>query len=175
MDNKQIRFTVRNKGGKLGGQTIEHKVPGFDWVSFRKMPNAEAFVKKAYFAAAHKICREIYEGINGTDEHHLQSVDSLIARSINLTQKEIKDWLDSRDWTHAKFNINKEKAIDFLEKNLPLLANNESAFPEKLRERAAEIVAEIAEIADYEADPIADYLWVKLTQESANDELLSLL
>ncbi len=172
MDKKQIRFTIRNKGGKLGGQTIKHDVPAFDWETFKNLPNAETFVKKSYFAAAQRIVREIHEGKNSTDEDHLQSVDSLITRSVKFTQKEIKDWLKSRDWEQAHFKVDKNKAIELMETNLPLLANSKSSFPEQLRNRAAEIVAEIA---DTGADPIADYLWVMLTQEIKKDDLLESL
>jgi hypothetical protein len=169
MTKKQIRFTVRKKGGKSSGETLEHDVPAFDWGEFKNSPNAETFVKKAYFSAAQKIVREIHESKNGTEEYHLKTIESLVARSINFNSSEINDWLESRDWEQAKFTIEKSKGINFLKKNLPLLASDDSSFPEKLRDRAAEL---IAEIADIEADPVADYLWVKLTQESSPGDLL---
>jgi len=166
-----IRFTVRRKGGALGGQTLEHPVPEFEWHTFKNLPNAEAFVKKAYFAAAQKLVREINEGKNSTDNHHLQSTESLIARSLKFTREEIEDWCESRDWSKAKFSGNPAKAIAFLTENLPLLSVNEGAFPQKLRSRAAELVASVA---DSKADPVADYLWVKLTQEPKHDDLSNL-
>lgn len=167
-----IRFTVRRKGGVLSGQTIEHSVPEFEWHTFKNLPNAEAFVKKAYFAAAQKCAREINEGSNGTDTHHLQSMDSLIARSIRFTREEIEDWCESRDWSKIKFGIEPAKAISYLKTNLPQLAVSESVFPQQLRSRAAELVASVA---DSKADPVADYLWVKLTQESKLDDWVELL
>ena len=172
MGRKAIRFTVRNRGGASGGKTIEHEVPEFDWAAFKNTVNAEAFVKKAYFSAAQRICREIHEKKNGTTEDHLQSVESLIARSINFTQGEIEDWINSRDWRRVESVNNRDKAIAFLKKNLPLLANTDQAIPEKAREKVAELVAGLA---DPDADPVADYLWVKLTQDQTSDELLNFL
>jgi hypothetical protein len=157
-----IRFTVRRKGGALGGQTLEHPVPEFEWHTFKNLPNSETFVKKAYLAAVQKLVREIHEAKNGTEEHHLQSMESLIARSIKFTREEIEDWCESRDWSNAKFSSDPAKAIAFLKENLPLVSANEEAFPQKHRSRAAELVASMA---DLKADPVADYLWVKLTQE----------
>ncbi|MDP2816313.1 MAG: hypothetical protein Q8O19_06505 [Rectinemataceae bacterium] len=157
-----IRFTVRNKGGVLGGQSLEHEVADFDWVSFKNTPNAEAFVRKAYFAAAKKLVRELHEGKNQTEEHHLQSMESLIARSIKFSREELTDWCESRDWSRASFTIEPQRAIQLLKEHLPSLSSSEFAFPEKLRLRAAEIVAEVA---DSKSDPVADYLFVKLSQE----------
>ncbi|WP_292936335.1 hypothetical protein [Noviherbaspirillum sp.] len=172
MTTTNIRFTVRRKGGRLGGQTLEHAVPEFDWTTFKNLPNADAFVKKAYFSAAQKIVRELHEGKNGTELHHLQSVENLMARSLKFTREEIEDWCESREWAKAAFQVESDKAINFLKQNLPLLSTNESAFPGKLRARAAEIVAEVA---DVKADPVADYLFVKLTQEQTKDDLLLIL
>ena len=75
-----IRFTVRKKGGVLSGKPIEHQVAEFDWGMFKNTPNAETFVRKAYYAAAQKLVRELYEGKSQTEEHHLKSMESLIAR-----------------------------------------------------------------------------------------------
>ena len=167
-----IRFTVRKKGGPLGGQTLEHQVAEFDWLIFKNTPNAEAFVKKAYVAAAQKLVRELHEGKNQTEEHHLQSMESLIARSLKFTREEIDDWCASRDWTPVKFKIEAQKAISVLKEHLPGLSSSEFTFPEHLRTRAAEIVAEVA---DSKSDPVADYLFVKLSQEQKRDDLLPLL
>lgn len=172
MSLTSIRFTVRNKGGKLGGQTLEHSIAEFDWPTFKNTPNAEAFVKKAYYAAAQKHVRELHEGKNQTEDHHLQSMESLIARSLNFTREEIIEWCDSRDWTRARFTTEPEKAVALLKEYLPKLSSSDFGFPEKLRTRAAEIVAEVA---DSKADPVADYLFVKLSQEQKNDELFDLL
>ncbi len=164
-----IRFTVRKKGGALSGQPIEHQVAEFDWGVFKNTPNAEGFVRKAYYAAAQKLVRELYERKNQTEEHHLQSMESLIARSLKFTREEIEEWCECRDWTRAKFKTDAEKAICRLKEHLPGLSSSEYAFPNNLRTRAAEIVAEVA---DSKSDPVADYLFVKLSQEQKyNDEI----
>jgi len=167
-----IRFTVRRKGGALSGQTIEHAVADFDWALFKNLPNAEVFVKKAYFSAAQRLVREIHEGKSQSEEHHLQSMESLVARSLKFTKDEIADWCESRDWTKASFKAEPDKSIRLLTEHLPALSSSEFSFPQHLRTRAAEIVAEVA---DSKADPIADYLFVKLSQEQKKQDLLLLL
>jgi hypothetical protein len=163
-----MRFTVRNKGGKLSGQTLEHQVAEFDWIVFKNTPNAEAFVKKAYYAAAKRLIREIHEGNRQTRDHHLQSMESLIARSLKFTREEIAEWCDSRDWGCAKFKVEPEKGISVLKEHLPGLSSSEYRFPEKIRSRAAEIVAEVADI---NVDPVANYLFSKLTQDQKKNSL----
>lgn len=174
MEKSNIRFRVRNKGGKSAGEILEHEVPVFSWDEFKNLANAEAFVKKAYYAAAKRIVREIHENINGTNDSHIQSIESLIGRSIYFSQEEIRDWIDSRNWSYAQFSygVDKDEAIKFLSNNLPLVSTNDNAIPDKLRNKAADIVAEIADI---KSDPIADYLWVKLTQEKHETDLMALL
>lgn len=169
MELTPIRFKVRNKGGALGGQTIEHLVATFDWEAFKNVPNAMAFVRKTYHAAAQKLVRDLHERKNQTEEHHVQSMESLIARSLKFTREEIKEWCECRDWSRVKFKVGvvPDKAIGRLKEHLPGLSSSEYAFPEKLRNGAAEIVAEVA---DSESDPIADYLFVKLTQEHKSDD-----
>ena len=166
-----IRFTVRNKGGKLGGQTLEHSVAEFDWQAFKNMPNAEVFVKKAYYATAQKLIRELHEGKNQTEDHHLQSMESLIAKSLKFTRDEIVEWCKNRDWTKVKFASAPEKAIGMLKENLPNLSSSEVAFLEHLRAMAADIVAKVA---DLQVDPVANYLFVKLSQEQKQDYMLNL-
>lgn len=174
MSLTSIRFTVRNKGGKLGGQTLQHDVAEFNWQTFKNTSNAEAFVKKAYVAAAQKLVRDIHEEKNQTEVHHLQSMESLIARSLKFNKNEIEEWCESREWTRAKFaaGVDPTKAIATLKTNLPALSNSDFGFPEHLRIRAAEIVAEIA---DTNSDPVADFLFVKLSQEQRGEELALLL
>ena len=159
MSLTSIRFKIRNRGGAFGGQSFEYRVPAFDWNVFKNTPNAEAFVKKAYFAAAQKLVRDLVEEKISTEEHHLESMEALVARSLKFTRQEIQDWCESRDWSVARFNVNPEAAIKTLKTHLPNLSSDEYAFPLKLRTRAAELVAEVA---DQNADPVADYLFVKL-------------
>ncbi len=172
MSSTPIRFTIRKKGGALGGQTLVHQVPEFDWTMFRNQPNAEAFVRKAYFAAAQKLVRELYEGKHQTEEHHLQSMESLIARSLKFTREDIEEWCARRDWSRAKFKLDAPKSIHLLKEHLPALSSSEFTFPEHLRTRAAEIVAEVA---DSNSDAVADYLFVKLSQEQKKVDLFNLL
>lgn len=172
MSYTMIRFTVRNKGGALGGQTLEHEIPEFDWDKFKNTPNAEVFAKKAYLAAAQKNVRELYEKKNYTEEHHLHSMENLIAHSIKYTREEIEDWCECRDWSQAKFTIDSAKGIQFLKEHLPALSTMEFSFPENLRARAAEIVAEVAYS---KSDPIAEYLFVKLTQVQKEKSLIDLI
>jgi len=120
--------------------------------------------QKAYFTAAQKLVRDIYEGKNQTEVHHLQSMESLVARSLKFNRDEIEEWCDSRDWARANFavKVDASKAILMLKNNLPALSNSDFGFPENLRRRAAEIVNKVADI---NADPVADFLFVKLSQE----------
>ncbi|MRR51495.1 MAG: hypothetical protein EG825_11370 [Rhodocyclaceae bacterium] len=157
-----IQFRVRDKGGPSAGMVLEQKIPAFDWEAFTKLPNARAYVEKAYLADAKKRIREIHEHRNGTEKRHLQSMENLIARSLNISEREIQEWIDSRDWSGAKFTRPQEQGIAFLAKYLPSVAKSDYAFPEMYRLRAAEIVAGIANAG---SDYIADYLFTKLTQE----------
>ena len=99
-------------------------------------------------------------------------MEALVARSIKFTREEIGEWCDSRDWEKAGFTEEAEKKVAFLKEKLPNLSSNEEGFPEKSRTRAAEIVASIA---DKDSDPVADFLWVKLTQEPKKDDFYEFL
>jgi hypothetical protein len=105
-------------------------------------------------------------GKSQTEEHHLQSMESLIARSLKFTREEIEAWCESRDWSRAPFKVEASKGIRTLREHLPNLSSSEFTFPERLRSRAAEIVAAIA---DPKADPVADFLFVKLSQEQKKE------
>ena len=165
MPKVTIRFRVRDKGGKSAGKIVEGQIPEFNWESFKNAPNAEAFVKKAYLSVAQRLVREVNEGSNGTEEHHLESIENLIARSLKFTKKEIKEWCDSRNWSNNEVS---SKWIKFLTSNLPNLAISDD-FQNDCRTRAAEIVAQVS---DKEADPVADYLFAKLTMERKSEQLL---
>lgn len=168
MTKATIRFRIRDRGGEFGGQTFVHKVPAFDWALFKNTPNAEAFAKKAYFAAAQKLVRDLVEQKGATSDRHLESMEALIARSLKFTKQEIADWCESRDWSRAKFEADPDRGIRTLKENLPSISSDEFAFPVKLRARAAELVAEVA---DEGSDPIADYLFVKLAQRDLSLDL----
>ena len=158
----KIRFTVRDKGGSLGGQTIEGHIPEFHWESFKQTPNAEAFVKKAYVAAARKLIRELREEKNFMQEYHLESTEQIVARSIKFSKAEIKDWCASRDWTKATFKNDPSKGIQTLTEKLPKLATSESVFVFNPDE-GQKVALMIADVSDLKADPVADYIFAKLT------------
>ena len=77
-----VTFRVRDKGGPSGGKTISQSVPEFEFANFIKTPNAEEFVKKAYYAGVKKIMREVEERKNGTTVSDLQSAEAIVARSL---------------------------------------------------------------------------------------------
>ncbi len=158
-----VRFVV--KGGKLKGKTLEREIPDFDFKEFVNVPNADIFVRKAYFSHVKKLMRESEENINGTRDQHLQSVESIIARSTVIPKNDMDEWLDSRDWDKAEFT-NPEIAISQVKKlchelrkwHDSTLAN----YPEELRNRLAN---KLAGIADTPQDSMADFIFSKLTQQ----------
>lgn len=148
-----IRFTVRNKGGNLSGKIIEREVPDFDWDAFKKCPNASEFAKKVYFQAVRRIARE--EESQQVTTNNLQSIESILTNSLSYTKTEILEWISSRNWECAKFNIPTEQAIDILKKKLPKVLK--ASDTEK--NRLAEIIASVAD----KHDPVAEYLFSCLT------------
>lgn len=159
-----VRFVV--KGGKLKGQTLEREVPDFDFKEFINVPNVENFVRKAYFSYMRQLMRESQEGINGTQDEHLQSLESIIARSMVISKQDMDDWLESRDWDKADF-IDSGKAIPQVKE----LCHNFrmghdyvlTQYSEELKNRLAN---KLAGIADAPQDSIADFIFSKLTQET---------
>lgn len=158
-----MKFVV--KGGKLKDQTLEREVPDFDFKEFMNVPNAEIFMRKAYFSYVKKLMRESEENINGTRDEHLQSLESIIARSMVITKNDMDKWLDSRDWDKAGFK-DPENAIPKVKKLCHALRmghDSELANDPELRERLAD---KLAGIADTPQDSIADFIFSKLTQEA---------
>ena len=123
-----VNFRVKDKGGPSGGKTLTQSVPSFDWESFKNTPNAEAFVKKAYFAAVKKIIREVEDQKNGSIESDLNSTETIIARALSFTRDEIKDWIKTRDWSKASQVKDIAKVLPEIEKNLPELASRRNPF-----------------------------------------------
>lgn len=159
----KVKFVV--KGGKLKGQTLEREVPDFNLKKFMSVPNADIFVRKAYFSYVKRLMREAKESINGTQDQHLQSLESIITRSMVITQNDMDEWLDSRDWGKAEFT-NPEIAIPQVKKLCHALRMGYdyelAKYPEELRNRLAD---KLAGIADAPQDSIADFIFSKLTQE----------
>ena len=166
-----VTFRVRDKGGPSGGKTLSHGMPAFALDDFLRAPNAEEFIKKAYFAAAKKLVRDIEERKNGTVASDLDSHEAVIARSLSFTKDDIKDWVRTRDWSRAQGVKNIEGLIPQIEKLLPDLANRRNHFTPEVAAKLADKV--VAAVADYE-DPVAEFLFTTLTtvRSSPTDELL---
>lgn len=168
---RQFNFRKTKENGGIGGTTQSCLVPEFDWNEFKNLPNAELFARRAYNSVVQKLVRDILLSKNGTTEQHLQSIESVLARTFTFTRKEIEEWCISRDWESTTLR-NPEKAIQILTEKLPDFATDDNAITDEAsRNRIAEI---IADVADRKSDDIAEYLWVKLTQKTYQTELLSL-
>ena len=99
-------------------------------------------------------------------------MESTIARSIKFTKKEITDWCNSRDWKNANLK-DRDDAVRLLSDTLPAFALDENTIRNMAaRQRVAEI---IADVCDFEMDPVGEYLWARLMQEPAEDDLLPML
>lgn len=158
-----MRFVV--KGGMLKGQTLEQEVPDFDFKEFMNVPNAEIFVRKAYFSYVKQLMRESEESINGTRDDHLQSLESIIARSTVITKNDMDEWLDSRDWYKAGFK-DPENAIPKIKKLCHALRMGHDSELANHQEEVRNLLAvKLAGIADAQQDSIVDFIFSKLTQE----------
>ncbi|OZA26988.1 MAG: hypothetical protein B7X93_09885 [Hydrogenophilales bacterium 17-61-9] len=167
-----VSFRVKDKGGPSGGHSLSKSVPAFDWEGFKRTPNAEEFVKKAYFAAVKKIMREVEESKNGTVESDLDSVEAVIARALSFTKDDIRDWIKTRDWSKASQVRDISKVLPEIEKHLPDLATRRNPFSTEVSAKIADKI--IAAVAD-DPDPIAEFLFTALTtQRSQDPELLPL-
>lgn len=173
MQRETLRYRVKDKGGLLGGKEIQREIPSFSLEEFMKAPNAAEFVKKAYYAAAKKISREVEENKNGSVPADLTTYEMIIARSINFTKSDINSWLATRDWARIEsFEHHQSLRLD-LEAWLPNLANRNNHLRPQLSNKIAERL--IAALAG-DPDPVADYLFVLLTnsRESRYPDLLDL-
>lgn len=168
-------YPVKNKGGKLGGEIVEFEYPTFDWEAFKKVPNAEAFVQKAYVAAVKKIARDLKGRTNGTAESDLDTMEYVIARSLYFTKKDIEDWLETRDWGKANGVPDLEKHLPYIRKHLPELAVRINPFQEKYSQDLAYKV--VAAVSDIPTGPVAEYLFTMLSHDRRDDvdQLMDLL
>lgn len=164
MSNKtMMKFVV--KGGKLKGQTLAREVPDFNFKEFMNVPNAEIFMCKAYFSYVKQLMRENAENINGTRDEHLQSLESIITRSMVITKSDMDEWLNSRPWKNAEFRNLEQATLQVKELCHELRIGHDyelARHPEELRMRLAD---KLAGIADTPQDPIADFIFSKLTQD----------
>lgn len=159
-DRVTITFRIRDKGGPSGGKTVSRDAPDFDLARFMATPNADEFVKKAYFATVKKIIREIEERKNGSVASDLTSIESVVARSLAFTKEEIVEWVKTRDWQRANQVKDMEKLLPEIEKHLPSLATRRHPFSEEIAGKLADKV--IAAVAD-NPDAVADFLFTILT------------
>ena len=155
-----FRVRIRGKSGPSGGKTLSGDIPEFSLEEFRKTPNADVFVRKAYFAAVRTIMREIDQGTSGTVPDDLQSIESVVARSLKFTKDEIREWVQSRDWTRVKDNKDVPALVKRMEELLPELAARRNIFDEEASRQVADKV--IAAVCD-EQDPVAEFLFTTLT------------
>jgi hypothetical protein len=173
--NISISFRVRQRanGGPTAGKTLIGEAQDFNLSEFLNAPNAEKFIRNAYLSEAKKIIRELDERKNGTVESDLTSYETVIARSLSFTQADVKEWIETRDWSRAKDVKNIEELQLALKKQLPAMASRSHPFTKEVAERLADKV--IAVVADNE-DPVADFLFTTLTtQRSAPQDDLLLL
>jgi len=163
MIKKTFKFRQTKNNGTLGGTNQEYLVPEFNWDEFKNLPSAELFVRRVYDSQVQKIVRDILLVNGKSSGDNLQSIESVITRSLSFTKKDIEDWCKERNWEEAPLKGDREKAIQYLTEHLPMLAVNDAAcvFNKEGKERAANI---IAEISDRKTDDISEYLWLKLTE-----------
>ncbi len=162
-------FRVRDKGGPSSAKTLTQDIPDFDWTNFKNAPNAEEFVKKAYYASVKKIIREIDEKKNGSVISDLSTIESIIARSLTYTKDEINEWIKTRDWDRANQVKDMGKLLPILKLRLPTLAARKNDFSDEESSKLADKV--IAAVADT-PDPIADFLFTILTQSRTEEDSL---
>lgn len=112
--------------------------------------------------------REVEEGLkNQTMECDLQSMESIIARSLKFTKEEISEWLDKRNWDKFPKLKNPEQ-LESLKKRLLTLSRGPVNFEEESRKKYADYVAEVA---DKPTDDVADYLFSRLSLKSDWDDI----
>ncbi|MNZ57829.1 hypothetical protein D3C78_758190 [compost metagenome] len=155
-----VKFTVRNRGGSLGGKTIEREATDFDWEAFKNCPNAAEFAQKVYFQAVRRIARE--EEQHSTTTSALQTMENVLTNSLSYTRDEILEWISSRDWDSANLKLPAEQAIDILKRKLTRISGVSGAESNRL----AEIIASVAD----KPDPVAEYLFSRLTMMSRRIE-----
>lgn len=154
----KIRHQVKKtKNGQLSGKILEQNVPDFNWDTFKKCPGAEEWVKKTYFQAIKRIMFDICAEKNGTTFVDLQSMESVITRSLKYSKDDIDEWLECRNWLNVTFNTprGKEKFSELI------LGLSQGLVPygESMKRQLAEKVAALADIND----PVADFLFSRLT------------
>lgn len=148
---------------------ITQLIPKFDWERFKLLPNAADFVAKAFDQYTTQMMREIDEQKNGTAKDHLASMETVVARVLTFSTKEIEDWCDSRDWGNA--GIDQQKANN-IKKYLAEFgarkggANAECGLSTTTREKLAQRVILVAG----KDDSLANWLFTRLTTPRLDDD-----
>ncbi|KJS04730.1 MAG: hypothetical protein VR73_13795 [Gammaproteobacteria bacterium BRH_c0] len=159
--------------GRMGRGLKGAMVPKFNWNQFIRIPGAEAFVRHTYFSELKRLIREIDESRNGTNIAHLDSVESVITRLTPVKQKQVEEWLNSRDWSKATFSgVDFNKSISVAKTLILKLFKGELYVISDARyqNKLSDIIADLAD----SRDPIAEYLYALLTRPKApNDPLLA--
>ncbi|MEY4728968.1 MAG: hypothetical protein RL020_126 [Pseudomonadota bacterium] len=164
MNNQKIVVTSPTKDNV--DASAEMTFPEFDIDSFIKTPNFELFLKKVYDALIKKMIREINENKNGTKPSDLYSFEAIIARNLNFTRAEVEGWYRTRDLTMVKKVPRLEEQSPTIKSHLFAAIDRKDTLEFKV---ANELAYEfIAPVADNE-DPMADYLFTRLTQARWQD------
>jgi len=154
MDKTHLRFSVRNEDGKTGRRTMEGEVASFDWSVFKTIPNAEAFVRRAYLTAARKALRDMRDGKNGATSHHLETMETLVARSLKMSPAAV-----AARRGRGEAGDTKPSSLAYLAAQLPKVASS-VRFGYDLKRQAAD---RLAAASDPASEPEGGYLFIKLT------------
>lgn len=168
---KGFRFRNTKENKQYAGKSIEVEVPEFDWDEFIKTPLVREFVEKQYYKVVNRLVKEATLDRNSTTCQDYSTFESIIMRDLQLTQAEIRKWLESRDWKMSEFK-NLEKAKNFWIEKIPCLSrqNGWELFPNnKDRQKIAEKI--LRWVVSEDDEYIADFLIQKLAVQNPADEI----
>ncbi|MBE0472504.1 MAG: hypothetical protein IBX55_23725 [Methyloprofundus sp.] len=172
--NKEFRFRKTEKNKQRAGTTIKVDVPEFDWDEFIKTPLVKEFIEKQYYKVVDRLVKEVALKRNGTTFQDYSSFEPIIMRDLQLTQTQISEWLDSRDWDAPKFK-DLAGAKKFLMEKLPCLSSQKGweLFPngEDRHKIADKVLNWVVSDDEY----IADFLIQKLCGAKLADEDINYL
>lgn len=171
MSKKENReFVFRNTGSSLDGKRVIKEVPVFDWEIFKKLPNAERYVKNFFDGDLQKLVREIEEvGKNATTDLDIACMENVIVRSMRPTKDEFENWYSTRDWARCEFKDPK-KGPAILKDKLSSLIKPGRVLRDKTEVRGRYAYEFVAKVADKPQDSIADFFFSKLSQDYSLDE-----
>ena len=161
MEAKKFKFRDTKDNAGIVGRDVEYSVPRFDWEVGIRSPITRQFLEQAYGKQLQKLVREIEKGgLNGTSVQDIGSMESVMLRSLNYSSSEIRGWVRSRD-PNSISTIDPMKTLATMEKLLTELCNGNKWWGEEVDRR---LIDHVADAADREQDPIADYLVEKLSE-----------